>query len=119
MTLYYYYFFFFSLPLPEPSGPPQNVRALALSPTSIRVIWNPPLLSQRNGIISHYTVRFTSQLHQPKSVNTIDNNTSIDISDLAIFTTYWFTIKAWNIMGAGPESQAVDNTTLEDCEYLD
>ncbi|XP_044179418.1 receptor-type tyrosine-protein phosphatase S-like isoform X11 [Acropora millepora] len=98
----------------EPSGPPQNVRALALSPTSIRVIWNPPLLSQRNGIISHYTVRFTSQFHQPKSVNTTDNNTSIVISDLAIFTTYSFTIKAWNVIGAGPESEAVDNTTWED-----
>ncbi|XP_067022800.1 receptor-type tyrosine-protein phosphatase delta-like isoform X6 [Acropora muricata] len=98
----------------EPSGPPQNVRALALSPTSIRVIWNPPLLSQRNGIISHYTVRFKSEIHQPKSVNTIGNNTSIVISDLAIFTTYSFTIKAWNVIGAGPESQAVDNTTWED-----
>ena len=115
MTIYV----FFTLPLLEPSGPPQNVRALPLSSTSIRVMWNPPLLSQRNGIISHYTVRFTSQFHQPKSVNTTDNNTTIVISDLAIFTTYWFTIKAWNVVGAGPESEAVDNTTFEDCEYLD
>ena len=111
--------FFFTLPLPEPSGPPQNVHASSLSSTSIRVKWSPPILSQRNGIISNYTVRFTSQFGQAKSVNTIDNKTSIVIRDLAIFTRYSFTIKAWNVMGAGPESQAVYNTTLEDCEYLD
>ena len=99
----------------EPSGAPQAVHAMAKSSTSIIVEWSPPLVSERNGIIIQYTVEYEQDpAGESKSVNTTDNSTSFVVKDLAIFTKYSFKIRAWNVVGKGPESEPVYNTTLED-----
>ena len=100
----------------EPSGPPQDIHALTLSSTSIRVEWSPPLDSERNGIIIRYTVQYTSQTGETNSVDTPSTRTVV--KGLDIFMRYSFTVKAWNVVGAGPKSKAVFNTTLEDSKYL-
>ena len=107
----------FPFALQEPSGPPQDVHAMSRSSTSMQVYWSPPLLSERNGIITHYTVKYQPQSGQYRSVNTADNTTSIFIDNLDIFTRYSFVIKAWNVVGAGPGSQPVYNTTLEGSKF--
>ena len=88
---------------------------MADSSTSIIVEWSPPLVSERNGVIIQYTVEYAQDsAGESKSVNTTDNSTSFVVKDLAIFTNYSFKIRAWNVVGKGPESEPVYNTTLED-----
>ena len=43
-----------------PSGPPTSVTRELLPSSSVHVRWQPPQLSERNGIISGYTVRLTA-----------------------------------------------------------
>ena len=76
--------------------------------------WKPPLPSERNGLILRYTVQYTPESGKSNSVNTTDNSTSIVVEDLAIFMKYAFSVKAWNVVGAGPESEPVYNKTFED-----
>ena len=90
---------------------------MALSSSAVQVKWNPPLVSERNGVIIHYMVRYKPDSGQSNSVNTTDNKTSIVVRNLTVYTRYAFTVEAWNVVGAGPESEPVHNTTLEDSEY--
>ena len=98
----------------EPTGPPQNVHARTISSTSIQVTWSPPLPSEQNGIILRYIVHYRPQSGQSNKLITADNKTSVDVKNLTIFTDYWFAVKAVNVIGAGPESEEVHNTTFED-----
>lgn len=98
----------------EPTGPPQNIHALTRSSTCILVKWSPPLPSEQNGLILRYTVTYTSQSGQTKTLDTADNSTSIEVKNLTIFTKYSFSVKALNVIGAGPGSEPVYNKTFED-----
>jgi len=98
----------------EPSGPPLNVRALTMSSTSIFVEWNPPSELDRNGIITHYIVNYSSP-DSESSINTTDNATQILVTNLTKYTNYSFTVWAVNKIGVGPPSvDDVRNTTSED-----
>lgn len=98
----------------EPSGPPLNVKALTMSSTSILVEWSPPSELDRNGIITHYIVKYSS-LDSESSINTTDNATQILVRNLRKYTNYSFTVRAVNKIGVGPPSvDNVRNTTSED-----
>lgn len=47
-----------SRPYPNtaPSGPPTSVSAAAASASSIRVLWSPPEVTERNGLITGYNI---------------------------------------------------------------
>lgn len=98
----------------EPSGPPQNVQAWTLSSTSIQVTWGPPLLEEQNGVILRYDVDYRTRSGQPNKLATADNQTTIQVKNLTSFTRYWFAVRAVNVIGVGPESEEVSNTTSED-----
>jgi len=101
---------------PEPSGPPLNVRAITMSSTSIFVKWSPPNELDRNGVITHYIVKYSS-LGTESSINTTDNATQILVKSLTKYTNYSFTVWAVNKIGVGPPSvEDVRNTTSEDGE---
>ena len=98
----------------EPSGPPLNVKALTRSSTSILVKWSPPSKLDRNGIITHYIVKYSS-LNSESSINTTDNATQILVTGLRKYTNYSFTLRAVNEIGVGPPSvEDARNTTSED-----
>ena len=102
----------------EPSGPPLNVRALTKSSTSILVEWSPPSKLDRNGIITHYIVKYSS-LDSESSSDTTDNTTQILVSNLRKYTNYSFTVSAVNTIGVGPPSvDDVRNTTSEDGKFV-
>ena len=46
----------YNTPPPAPTGPPLNVTSDSLSPTSIRISWQAPLLSLQNGNITSYRI---------------------------------------------------------------
>lgn len=109
-----YIFYFVSL---EPSGPPLNVQALTNSSTSILVKWDPPNELDRNGVITHYMVNYSS-LSGEASINTTDNSTEILVTHLRKYTSYYFTVRAVNKIGVGPPSGGdVKNTTFEDGKF--
>ena len=39
-----------------PSGPPQDVTAVVISPRTVQVTWNDVLVAERNGILTEYEV---------------------------------------------------------------
>ncbi len=109
------YIFFHAVSL-EPSGAPLNVKAFTKSSTSILVQWNPPNELDRNGVITHYIVQYSS-LGTQASINTTDNTTEILVTRLKKYTTYYFTVRAVNKIGVGPRSKDdAQNTTSEDCK---
>lgn len=98
----------------EPSGPPQNVQAWTLSSTSIQVTWSPPLPDKQNGIIIRYVVAYRTQSGQSSNLVTANNKNSVEVKTLTSFTKYWFSVRAVNVIGDGPKSEEVSNTTFED-----
>jgi len=85
-----------------------------MSSTSILVGWSPPSELDRNGIITHYIVKYSS-LDSESSINTTDNATQILVRNLRKYTNYSFTVRAVNKIGVGPPSvDNVRNTTSED-----
>ena len=101
-----------------PSGSPRNVKALAMSSTSILVKWNPPNELDRNGVITKYIVKYYS-LGIEGLVNTTDNTTQKLVTHLRKYTEYYFTVQAVNEIGAGPPSvDDAKNRTLEDCKFF-
>lgn len=111
------YFYSAILPL-EPSGPPLNVKALTTSSTSILVEWSPPSELERNGIITHYVVKYISP-DSESSINTTDNATQLLVTNLRKYTNYSFTVRAVNEIGVGPPSvDDARNTTSEDGKFV-
>lgn len=94
-----------------PSGPPRNLIALPISSTSIVLTWDPPLLHERNGIITNYTI-----ILMVDGISTVftTNVTTLTAVGLHPFTTYIFNVLAFTNIGTGPSSPMVTETTLED-----
>ena len=92
--------------------------ALTQSSTSILVKWNQPLELDRNGIITHYIVKFNVSWGQVANITTPDNRTQAEVTQLGKYATYYFTVQAENMIGVGPPSAAVVNTTFEDGKLL-
>ena len=89
-----------------------------MSSTSILVEWSPPNELDRNGIITHYIVKY-SFLDGESSINTTDNATHILLTNLRKYTNYSFTIRAVNNVGVGPPSvDDARNTTFEDGMFV-
>lgn len=41
-----------------PSAPPENIQCTALTSQSVQIMWNPPPVEGRNGIIQGYKVSY-------------------------------------------------------------
>ena len=101
-------FFFTSVP----SQSPTSVTATVLDSTGVSVHWGPVSQIDQNGIITHYEVEYTS------SISTAVSNTttlmSLSINGLEEYIEYTLRVRAFTSMGAGPFSQPVTVTTLQD-----
>lgn len=51
-------FSFLNFQIVVPSSPPEDLRCAGLSSTSLQVSWQPPPLSQQNGLLQGYKVSF-------------------------------------------------------------
>ena len=81
-----------------PSGPPQSVEHTILSPTSLRLTWDPPRIEHQNGAISSYHV----QLNDTAGVRTV-TGTSYTANNLRPGTIYGYRVAAFTV-GLGPYS---------------
>jgi hypothetical protein len=90
-----------------PSGPPQHFRAHHVTHSDISVSWMAPPVSEHNGILKFYKLRYYPQhKHFKKTVVRVDIGTpSKTISDLNPDTMYVVSVVAENSAGSGPPAE--------------
>ncbi|KAM9357594.1 protein tyrosine phosphatase receptor type Fa [Symphorus nematophorus] len=101
-----------------PSAPPQEVRLLSLSSTSIKVSWVAPPTDSRHGEIVRYSLAYQAvtgedlERHQVSGIAA--DVTSYVLEDLEKWTEYLVWVRAHTDVGPGPESPAARARTKED-----
>ena len=101
-----------------PDAPPENVEAMATSPTAILVTWEPVSEINRNGNITHYEVEFNqsrlSDIAMSNSSETEGPVLMLLLANLQEDVEYQIRVRAHTSVGPGPYSTAVLSTTFED-----
>ncbi|NWZ65715.1 PTPRD phosphatase, partial [Acrocephalus arundinaceus] len=103
-----------SVPEEVPSGFPQNLHSESSTSTSVQLTWQMPLLAERNGIITKYTIlyRDINVAYQPVELPVVPADTSMTLSGLKPDTTYDVKVRAHTSKGPGPYSPSVQFRTL-------
>ncbi|XP_010281062.1 PREDICTED: receptor-type tyrosine-protein phosphatase delta, partial [Phaethon lepturus] len=103
-----------SVPEDVPSGFPQNLHSESSTSTSVQLTWQMPLLAERNGIITKYTIlyRDINVAYQPVELPVIPADTTMTLSGLKPDTTYDVKVRAHTSKGPGPYSPSVQFRTL-------
>jgi hypothetical protein len=103
-----------------PSGFPQDVSVDSTTSQSVEISWSHPLLEERNGIVTSYSVTVSRQ-GSDSLIQLTSPTTSISVSLLNPFTTYIVTVAAFTSIGVGPPSTLLTFRTAEDgkgaCTY--
>ncbi|KAH0618705.1 hypothetical protein JD844_018135 [Phrynosoma platyrhinos] len=94
-----------------PSGFPQNLRVVGLTTSTTKVTWNPPLLAERNGKITNYTVVYRD-INSQQNLTNVTKETSITLANLKPDTTYDIKVRAHTSKGAGPLSPSIQSRTM-------
>nr|XP_045601913.1 protein sidekick-like isoform X1 [Procambarus clarkii] len=107
-----------------PAAPPKNVKATAVSSTSIKVSWKPPDPWMINGINQGYKVQAWQNKPEgsiePDKTRTVppspypDANESAELTELKKFTVYYITVLCFTHPGDGTPSTPIKIQTLED-----
>ena len=97
----------------RPSAPPSNVRVTASTATTLRVEWAAPPSTDRNGIITSYTLQY--RMESASSYTTLSPTTATlaSIVSLNEFTEYQVKVAASTSHGLGPYSDVIVATTNE------
>ena len=83
------------------------------------IVWEPPPLDQRNGIITSYMVKYAiaNKLHQAVNVKST-RNVQVRLTNLKPFTNYSIEVAAATLKGYGPFSQPIIHQTDLPSKYL-
>ncbi|XP_075452446.1 receptor-type tyrosine-protein phosphatase delta isoform X23 [Ascaphus truei] len=103
-----------SIPEEVPSGFPQNLHCDSTSSTSVQITWQPPMLAERNGIITKYTLlyRDINIPYHPVELLIVPADLTMMLTGLKADTTYDVKIRAYTSKGPGPYSPSVQFRTL-------
>lgn len=113
-------YIFFSSFETAPSGPPVNVQGHATTSRSLVLEWDPPLLRDRNGIISDYRVNLLAlEEDPPNPVGYIVTGDSIGLTALHPHYNYSCTVSASTGVGQGPLSTPLFIKTYPDGKSMD
>nr|XP_056723668.1 receptor-type tyrosine-protein phosphatase F isoform X12 [Euleptes europaea] len=94
-----------------PNGFPQNLRVVGLTTTTTKVTWDPPLMAERNGKITNYTVVYRD-INSQQNLTNVTKETSITLTNLKPDTTYDIKVRAHTSKGAGPLSPSIQSRTM-------
>nr|XP_033771428.1 receptor-type tyrosine-protein phosphatase F [Geotrypetes seraphini] len=94
-----------------PSGFPQNLQVVGLTTSTTEVSWDPPMLSERNGNITNYTVVYRDINSQQDLIN-ITKDPHITLTNLKPDTTYDIKVRASTSAGSGPLSPSIQSRTM-------
>ncbi|XP_002738152.2 angiopoietin-1 receptor-like [Saccoglossus kowalevskii] len=95
-----------------PSGPPQNLIVSHATRDSITYEWQPPILSEQNGIITRYEYTFRNANGGSRTMR-YTSDTTVTMNNLVPNTPYSFKVKAFTTVGGGPDSDELIKSTLE------
>ncbi|KAB1279870.1 Receptor-type tyrosine-protein phosphatase delta [Camelus dromedarius] len=103
-----------SVPEEVPTGFPQNLHSEGTTSTSVQLSWQPPVLAERNGIITKYTLlyRDINIPLLPMEQFIVPADTTMTLSGLKPDTTYDVKVRAHTSKGPGPYSPSVQFRTL-------
>ncbi|CAI8041621.1 Tyrosine-protein phosphatase Lar [Geodia barretti] len=98
----------------EPTGAPQAVESVAVSSSSVRLTWNPPLPEEQNGMIRSYHINVTSvdDKNLMEFFETDGLNTIFIINSLHPYYLYTITIAAFTV-DLGPHATVQERTHPE------
>ncbi|XP_023487476.2 receptor-type tyrosine-protein phosphatase F isoform X2 [Equus caballus] len=94
-----------------PSGFPQNLRVIGLTISTTELAWEPPVLAERNGHITNYTVVYRD-INSQQELQNVTANTHLTLSGLKPDTTYDVKVRARTSKGAGPLSPSIQSRTM-------
>lgn len=98
-----------------PGAPPMNVTATAVSPTAVRVSWQPPPAERANGRIAYYKLLCVESGRGDSEATVVRlNQTSFVLDELRRWTEYRIWVMAGTSVGDGPPSYPVTIRTHED-----
>ncbi|XP_026300847.1 tyrosine-protein phosphatase Lar isoform X15 [Apis mellifera] len=98
-----------------PGAPPRNVSGEAVSPTSIRVTWEPPPADRSNGRIAYYKLQVVESGRSDSEAKVIKlNDTQFVLDELKKWTEYRIWVLAGTSVGDGPPSYPISVRTHED-----
>ena len=106
-----------------PGAPPELVKAYPETSTSIRVVWQPPPETKRNGKIVYYKIFYVQSTRTDPEATMIEiEKESLDsyefvIDELLKYTEYRLWMLAGTSVGDGPKSYPVVVKTDEDGMY--
>lgn len=102
-------------PTVVPGAPPSNVTGEAVSPTSIRINWEPPNAERSNGNIIYYKLLVVEADRSDSEASVIKlNQTSFILDELKRWTEYRIRVLAGTSVGDGPASHPITVRTHED-----
>ena len=100
-----------------PSGPPTNVRATDIIPTTITVQWGEVNCIDRNGEITGYMVQYR-EVGTTESRRDTASDTVATITGLKPSTRYTIEVAAVNDEGTGPYSSGIEAETVGEYESV-
>ncbi|XP_073400593.1 receptor-type tyrosine-protein phosphatase F isoform X12 [Dendrobates tinctorius] len=100
-----------STPEDVPSGFPQNLQVVGLTTSTTELSWEPPVLSERNGKITNYTVVYRD-INSPQDLINVTRDTYITLVNLKPDTTYDIKVRARTNKGLGPLSPSIQSRTM-------
>lgn len=98
-----------------PGAPPMNVTAAAVSPTAVRVSWQPPPAERAHGRIAYYKLLCVESGRGDSEATVVKlNQTTFVLDELRRWTEYRIWVLAGTSVGDGPASYPVTVRTHED-----
>ena len=97
--------------LTAPTGPPRNIQTLEIDESSIILVWDPPLASEQNGLITDYAINMTTEGGNTLYFET--NSSTYTVSNLEPYQVYHFELAAETVAGRGPFSISIPFLTGE------
>uniref|UniRef100_A0A2K5F5D0 Receptor-type tyrosine-protein phosphatase F n=1 Tax=Aotus nancymaae TaxID=37293 RepID=A0A2K5F5D0_AOTNA len=86
-------------------------RLAAKNRAGLELAWDPPVLAERNGRITSYTVVFRD-INSQQELQNVTTDTCFTIVGLKPDTTYDIKVRAWTSKGSGPLSPSIQSRTM-------
>uniref|UniRef100_A0A8C5M382 Receptor-type tyrosine-protein phosphatase S n=1 Tax=Leptobrachium leishanense TaxID=445787 RepID=A0A8C5M382_9ANUR len=104
----------FAMPEDVPKGYPQIIDAGNVTSVSIQLNWLPPVMAERNGVITKYTIAYwlAGSLGNALELDLPSSESSFLLSNLKPNTVYEVKIRAHTSKGPGPYSPTVQYRTF-------
>uniref|UniRef100_A0A8C2ZYW4 protein-tyrosine-phosphatase n=1 Tax=Cyclopterus lumpus TaxID=8103 RepID=A0A8C2ZYW4_CYCLU len=103
-----------SVPEKTPGGYPQIDEGSNVTCCSVQLSWSPPVLAERNGVITEYTLAFkeTGTGGAPQELRFPPSQSSYVLNSLKPNSAYDVKIRAHTIVGPGPYSPPIQYRTV-------